>query len=105
VFWFRAPIALTSLLFLRGLRSAQGAAARNASTSSAHFAGLRARQLVACVDAGAAAGRPDYLALFLIRRPLRASSPSCGGGRAAQPIVRVELFRITGFAIVNLAMP
>jgi len=35
VFWFRAPIALTSLLFLRGLPHGTRSRASNASTSSA----------------------------------------------------------------------
>jgi MFS family permease len=105
VFWFRAPIALTSLLFLRGLP--QGAGAGSDRRFDIIGAVLLAAGLAALLLALNALPRlrdGDYLALFLI--------PAAGAslaifvwweGRTSQPIVRLELFRDAGFVIVNLA--
>jgi EmrB/QacA subfamily drug resistance transporter len=105
VFWFRAPIALTSLLFLRGLP--QGAAADGEQRFDIVGAVLLAfglASLLLALNALPRLGDGDYLALLLV--------PAAGASlvafvwwenRAAQPIVRVELFRDARFAIVNLA--
>jgi len=105
VFWFRAPIALTSLLFLRGLPD--GAGADRDERFDVVGAVLLAFGLASLLLAANALPRlrnGDYLALLLI--------PAAGASlfafvwwesRAAQPIVRVELFRDARFAIANLA--
>ena len=105
VFWFRAPIALTSLLFLRGLP--QGAVAGSDRRFDILGAALLAAGLTGLLLALNALPRlrdGDYLALFLI--PAAAVCLAVFGwweGRASQPIVRIELFRDAGFAVVNLA--
>src|SRR6266700_182221 len=105
VFWFRAPIALTSLLFLRGLP--RGAGAGSGQRFDILGAVLLAFGLAGLLLAFNAVPRlrdGDYLALLLI--------PAAGAslvafvwweGRATHPVIRVELFRDARFAIVNLA--
>ncbi len=105
VFWFRAPIALTSLLFLRGLPQGAGAGrARRFDILGAVLLASGLAGLLLAINALARLQSGDYLALFLIP----AASASLVAfvwweGRASQPIVRVELFRRAAFAIVNLA--
>ena len=105
VFWFRAPIALTSLLFLRGLPRGAGAGGEQrfdiagAALLASGLAGL-----LLAINALPRLRDGDYLALFLIP-----AASAClvafvwWEGRASQPIVRVELFRRASFAIANLA--
>src|SRR6266567_1344790 len=105
VFWFRAPIALTSLIFLRGLP--QGAGAGRDQRFDIFGAVMLAFGLAGLLLAFNALPRlrdGDYLALLLI--------PAAGAsliafvwweGRASHPVIRVELFRDARFAIVNLA--
>ncbi|MFI4948716.1 MAG: MFS transporter [Alphaproteobacteria bacterium] len=105
VFWFRAPIALASLLFVRGLP--QGVAAgrhQRFDIAGAVLLAVGLAGLLFAVNALPRLRSGDYLGLFL----LPAASASLIGfvwweGRASQPIVRVELFRRARFAIVNLA--
>ncbi len=105
VFWFRAPIALTALLLLRGL---PGAGARAGRGSFDILGAL----LLACgltgflltVNALPRLGGEDHLALALIA----ATAASLAGfvrweRRAARPIVQVELFRRPGFAAIMIA--
>jgi MFS family permease len=105
VFWFRAPIALTSLLFLRGLPRGAGAGSdRRFDAVGAVLLASGLAGLLLALNALPRLKNGDYLALFLIP----AACASVVGfvwweGRAAQPIVRVELFRRARFAIVNLA--
>jgi len=102
VFWFRAPIALVSLLFLRGLPS--GATSRGERFDIAGAVllavGLIAMLLginaVSRVGAGLQAGgliaaAATSLALF-----------AWWEARAARPIVRIGMFRDPGFVAINL---
>jgi MFS family permease len=107
VFWFRAPIALTSLLFLRGLPGGERAGAGHDQRFDIIGAGLLAAGLAGMLLAINALPRlrnGDALALVLI--------PAAGlclaafvwwENRTPQPVIRVALFRRAGFAIVNLA--
>lgn len=105
VFWFRAPIALTSLLLLRGLP--QGVAAgrhQRFDIAGAVLLAVGLAGLLLALNALPRLRSGDYLGLFL----LPAAGASLIGfvwweGPASQPIVRVELFRRARFAIVNLA--
>jgi MFS family permease len=109
VFWFRAPIALTSLLLLRGLPQGSGASPGAGSDQRFDIKGavllaVGLASLLLAINALPRLGDGDYLALVLFP----AASASLIGfvwweGRAAQPIVRIELFREAAFAIVNLA--
>jgi MFS family permease len=105
VFWFRAPIALTSLLFLRGLpQGAGGDGKQRFDIVGAVLLAFGLASLLLALNALPRLRDGDYLALLLI--------PAAGAsliafvwweGRSAQPIVRVGLFRDAGFAIINLA--
>jgi MFS family permease len=104
VFWFRAPIALTSLLFLRGLPQGAAGSDRRFDILGAVLLASGLVGLLLAINALPRLRGGDYLALLMI--------PAAGAslvafvwweGRAAQPIVRVELFRRASFAIVNLA--
>jgi MFS family permease len=105
VFWFRAPIALTALLFLEGLPAAPRRAIR---------------EPLDIVGAGLLAIGISTLLLMLnqlqhiehqgIRvTTLLVIGMSCLGGffswerRVAQPIVNLEFFRTGGFTTVNIA--
>ncbi len=105
VFWFRAPIALTSLLLLRGLpRGADAGSDQRFDIAGAIMLAAGLVSLLLAVNALPRLKEGDYLALLLIP----AAGASLAGfvwweGRAAQPIVRIELFRHSRFAIVNLA--
>lgn len=105
VFWFRAPIALTSLLLLRGLPDAAGARGdRRFDIIGAMLLAFGLASLLLAINALARLRDGDYLALLLI--PAAVASLAAfvwWEGRAPQPIVRVELFRRASFAIVNLA--
>src|SRR5712691_10705999 len=105
VFWFRAPIALTSLLLLRGLPQGSGAGRdQRFDIAGALLLAFGLAGLLLAINAVPRLKDGDDLALFLFP----AASASLVGfvwweGRAAQPIVRIELFRNASFAIVNLA--
>ena len=105
VFWFRAPIALTSLLLLRGLPPGSGAGSdRRFDIVGAVLLAFGLAGLLFAINALARLGDGDYLSLVLVP----AAGASLGAfvwweSRVAQPIVRIELFRRASFAIVNLA--
>lgn len=105
VFWFRAPIALTSLLLLRGLPDGGGNGRdQRFDILGAVLLAAGLAALLLAINASPRLGQGDRLSLFLFP----AAAASLAGfvwweGRAAQPIVRVELFRDTRFAAVNLA--
>jgi MFS family permease len=105
VFWFRAPIALTALLLLRGLPESGGTGRGDRfDIPGALLLACGLTALLLAINALPRLGEGDYLALVLI--PAAAASLAAfvrWEGRATQPIVRVELFRRRSFAIVNLA--
>jgi MFS family permease len=105
VFWFRAPIALTSLLLLRGLPHGSGARpGQRFDIAGALLLAFGLAGLLLAINAVPRLKDGDHLAVFLF--PV-ASASLIGfvwwEGRATQPIVRIELFREAAFAIVNLA--
>lgn len=105
VFWFRAPIALTSLLLLRGLPQTVGDGRdRRFDIIGAVLLAFGLASLLLALNALPRLRTGDYLAAFLL--PAACLSLVVfvwWEGHAAQPIVRVELFRRLGFALINLA--
>ena len=105
VFWFRAPIALTSLLLLRGLpRAIAGGREQRFDIVGAALLALGLAALLLAVNGLARIGEGDYLSVVLF--PAAAVSIAAflwWERRAAAPIVRIELFRRAVFAIANLA--
>ncbi|MBV9825311.1 MAG: MFS transporter [Alphaproteobacteria bacterium] len=105
VFWFRAPIALTSLLCLRGLPSAPAGPREHQFDllGAVLLAGGMAGSLLA-INAAPRLAQGDYLAVVLIPAALLCLIVFVWWeGRSAQPVVRVQLFRDPGFSAVNLA--
>lgn len=104
VFWFRAPIALTSLLLARGLpRGARRDGAQRFDIAGALLlaAGL-ATLLFGCNAIGrVSAGAWRGLLLFPAAAACFAGF-AWWEGRVAEPIVRIELFRRASFALVNV---
>jgi MFS family permease len=101
VFWFRAPIALTSLLFLRGLPApAAGAVGERFDIVGALLLALGLTALLLGINALA---RADNLTLLLIVAAVALAIFVWWEGRAARPIVRIDLFKDVGFAATNLA--
>jgi MFS family permease len=101
VFWFRAPIALTSLLFLRGLpASATGKGERFDIAGAALLAfGLTAMLLG--INAASRVGPGWQMAALLILAAVSLGLFVWWEGRTARPIVRIDLFRDPGFAAIN----
>ena len=105
VFWFRAPIALTALLLLRGLPNASVAGHRERfDIPGAVLLAFGLAALLLAINALRRLGDGDFLGLVLIA----AAAASLAAfirweSHVAQPIVRVELFRRPQFAVVNLA--
>jgi MFS family permease len=105
VFWFRAPIALTSLLFLRGLPDGRvGGHDQRFDILGAVLLAAGLATMLLAINGLSRLGHGDRLALFLF--PVAAASFAVfvwWERRAAQPIVRVALFRNMRFTVVNLA--
>src|SRR5260370_23499412 len=105
VFWFRAPIALTALLLLRGLpKTAAAGHGERFDIPGAVLLAFGLAALLLAINALMRLGDGDYLGLVLVM----AAAASLAAfirweSRATQPIVRVELFRRPEFAVVNLA--
>jgi MFS family permease len=104
VFWFRAPIALTSLLFLRGLPDGRnGGDDQRFDILGAVLLAAGLAALLLAINGSSRLGAGDRLALYLF--PVAAAGLAAfvwWERRAVQPIVRVELFRDPRFAVVNL---
>ena len=105
VFWFRAPIALTALLLLRGLPAAPRPGAREPlDILGAVLLALGISTLLLALNEFQHFGRRDWLAL-----PLSAVAIASLFGfsrwerRVARPIVNLDVFRIAGFAFINFA--
>ena len=105
VFWFRAPIALLSLLFLRGLpRQAAAGGEQRFDIVGALLLACGLASLLLAINALSRLRGGDWLALVLLAIAVASLVAFFWWeGRAAQPIIRVELFRNAGFAIINLA--
>ena len=110
VFWFRAPIALTSLLLLRGLpRGGGGAGERRFDIVGALLLAFGLAALLLAINALPrlpffTMGGGDPLALVLF--PAACASLIAfvwWESRTQAPIVRIELFRRASFAIINAA--
>src|SRR6266851_5307627 len=105
VFWFRAPIALTALLLLRGLPKTSAAGyGERFDIPGAVLLAFGLATLLLAINALRRLAEGDYLGLVLVM----AAAASLAAfirweSRATQPIVRVELFRRPEFAVVNLA--
>ena len=101
VFWFRAPIALASLLFLRGLPPSATRRGERFDIAGALLLALGLTALLFGINALSRVGGFQPVALIAVAA---ASFVLFGWweARAARPIVRIRMFRDPGFAAVNL---
>jgi EmrB/QacA subfamily drug resistance transporter len=105
VFWFRAPIALTSLLLLRGLPAGrERGRGERFDIVGALLLAFGLAGLLLAINTLPHIAEGNYLGLAM----LALASASLAGfvrweGRAAQPIIHIHLFRSARFALVNLA--
>jgi MFS family permease len=105
VFWFRAPIALATLVLLRGLPRPVGkAGSEGFDILGAALLAFGLACLLLALNALARLGNGNFLAV-----PLLAGAIAGLAGfvwweaRTTRPIIRVELFRQPRFALINLA--
>jgi EmrB/QacA subfamily drug resistance transporter len=104
VFWFRAPIALAALLLLRDLpEGGQSKRTERFDVPGAVLLALGLAALLLAINTLPRLAERNYLGLVMAA----IASASLVGfvsweRRAAQPIVRIELFRSARFALINL---
>ncbi len=105
VFWFRAPIALTALLFVRGLPARPSTEGRAPlDIAGAVLLALAISSLLLFVNELPQPDRQSWLAAVLIIMALVALAAfAFRESRVAAPIVDLRFFRSLGFAAVNLA--
>ncbi|HXP05173.1 MAG TPA: MFS transporter [Stellaceae bacterium] len=101
VFWFRAPIALASLLSLRGLPPPRASTGERFDVLGALLLAVGLTALLFGINAASRVGGIEPAAL------LAAAVASLAlfvwwERRAARPVVRIEMFRDIGFTAVNL---
>jgi MFS family permease len=105
VFWFRAPIAAVALFSLTRLPAAQHPATRQPlDIAGAMLLAIGIAALLLVLNALERLGRPDYFAgVFGAVAVAGLYGFVRQEGRAARPIIDLGLFRIAGFAAINLA--
>src|SRR5579864_6498028 len=101
VFWFRAPIALVSLLSLRGLPPPRASIGERFDVLGALLLAVGLTALLFGINAASRVGGIEPVAL------LAAAVASLAAfvwweRRAARPVVRIEMFGDIGFTAVNL---
>ena len=106
VFWFRAPIALTGLLLLRGLPPGGGAESREQrfDIAGALLLASGLATLLLAINALPRLRDGDTLAFLLLPAAcVSLVAFVCWETRTKQPVVQVALFSHAPFAIINAA--
>ena len=105
VFWFRAPVALVALLFLRGLPGRQRPGhSERFDIAGAFLLAFGLAALLLAINALPRLGEGNYLVLVLVpAAPASLAAFVRWEGRVAQPIVHIALFRNRAFATINVA--
>jgi MFS family permease len=101
VFWFRAPIALVSLLFLRGLPAGPTSKGERFDIAGALLLALGLTALLLGINASSRLGLSVEPIGLLLAAATCLVLFAWWEGRAARPIVRIDLFRDFGFAAIN----
>jgi MFS family permease len=101
VFWFRAPIALTSLLFLRGLPTGATSKGERFDIAGALLLALGLTAMLLGINAASRIGLGAQTGALLTTAAACAVLFVWWESRAAQPIVRIALFADFGFAAIN----
>ncbi|MFZ2006930.1 MAG: MFS transporter [Stellaceae bacterium] len=101
VFWFRAPIALVSLVFLRGLPASPPSAGERFDIAGALLLALGLTLLLLGINAGSRQGPGLQMAALLGAAVVTLALFAWWEGRTARPMIRIGLFRDPGFAMIN----
>jgi MFS family permease len=101
VFWFRAPIALTSLLFLRGLPPRPTTVGERFDIAGALLLAFGLTMLLLGINAGSRLGPGVQMVALLGTAIVTLGLFAWWEGHAARPMIRIGLFREPDFAVVN----
>ncbi|HWB50862.1 MAG TPA: MFS transporter [Stellaceae bacterium] len=101
VFWFRAPIALVSLLLLRGPPPGTTSRGERFDIAGAALLALGLTAMLLGINAASRLGPGLEMAALLAAAVLSLGLFAWWEGRAPRPMIRIDLFRDAGFAAVN----
>jgi len=101
VFWFRAPIALVSLLFLRGLPAGATGKGERFDVAGALLLALGLTAMLLGINAFSRLGVGVEALALIVTAAASLASFAWWEGRAARPMIRIALFRDAGFAAIN----
>ncbi|HWD59803.1 MAG TPA: MFS transporter [Stellaceae bacterium] len=101
VFWFRAPIALASLLFLRGLPASTTGRGERFDIFGALLLALGLTLLLLGINAGARMGPGLQMTALLGAAVAILALFAWWEGRAPRPMIRIGLFNDISFAAIN----
>jgi MFS family permease len=101
VFWFRAPIALVSLLCLRGLPAGATRQGERFDIAGAVLLALGLTAMLLGINAASRLGPGGTMAGLLALAAASLTLFAWWEGRAPRPMIRVGLFRDVGFATIN----
>ncbi|HEU0217223.1 MAG TPA: MFS transporter [Stellaceae bacterium] len=101
VFWFRAPIALVSLLCLRGLPASGTRQGERFDVAGAALLALGLTAMLLGINAASRLGPGVQMAALLALAAASLTAFAWWESRAPRPMIRVDLFRNAGFAAIN----
>jgi len=101
VFWFRAPIALASLLFLRGLPPSPTSAGERFDIAGALLLAFGLTILLLGINAGSRLGPGIQMVALLATAVVTLGLFAWWEGQAPRPMIRIALFRDPSFAVIN----
>jgi MFS family permease len=101
VFWFRAPIALVSLLCLRGLPTGATRPGERFDVAGALLLALGLTAMLLGINAASRLGPGIQMAALLALAVASLTLFAWWEGRAPRPMIRIDLFRDGGFAAIN----
>ena len=101
VFWFRAPIALVSLLCLRGLPAGGTRQGERFDVAGAVLLALGLTAMLLGINAASRLGPGAQMVALLTLAVASLTAFGWWEGRAPRPMIRVDLFRAPSFAAIN----
>jgi MFS family permease len=101
VFWFRAPIALVSLLCLRGLPVGATRPGERFDVAGALLLALGLTAMLLGINAASRLGPGPQMVALLALAVASLTLFAWWEGRAPRPMIRIDLFRDAGFAAIN----
>ena len=101
VFWFRAPIALASLLLLRGLPATAAGRGERFDIAGALLLALGLTAMLLGINAFSRLGASAEAWALVVAAATSLTLFAWWEGRAPRPMIRIDLFRVPGFAAIN----